>query len=142
MEQQSESPIAVLPEPKRELLPEQRGETKSLPPYNVVLLNDEEHTYDYVIEMMQKIFGMSLERAYQAAVTVDTQERVVCCTTHKEHAELKRDQIHSFGRDIRMSISKGSMSSIIEPAFADGDPDHPEGRGPDGSGQDGSERRS
>lgn len=138
MEQQPESPVAVLPEPTREVLPEQRNETKSLPPYNVVLLNDEEHTYDYVIEMMQKIFGMSLQRAYLAAVTVDTQDRVVCCTTHKEHAELKREQIHSYGKDFRMSISKGSMSAIIEPAFADGDPDNSEGCGRDG----GSERRS
>ncbi len=84
--------------------------------WNVVLLNDEEHTYEYVIEMMQKLFGHPQEKAYQIAKTVDTQDRAVCLTTHKEHAELKRDQIHAYGRDPRMDVSKGSMSAVIEPA--------------------------
>jgi ATP-dependent Clp protease adaptor protein ClpS len=47
---------------------------------------------------------------------VDTQDRAVCLTTHKEHAELKRDQIHAYGRDPRMDVSNGSMSAVIEPA--------------------------
>ena len=84
--------------------------------WNVVLLNDEEHTYEYVIRMMQTIFGCSVEKAYQIAKTVDTQDRAVCLTTHKEHAELKRDQILSFGKDPLMMESKGSMSAVIEPA--------------------------
>ncbi len=27
--------------------------------YHVILLNDEDHTYDYVLEMLQKLFGFS-----------------------------------------------------------------------------------
>jgi ATP-dependent Clp protease adaptor protein ClpS len=33
-----------------------------------------------------------------------------------EHAELKRDQIHAYGKDPRMERCKGSMSAIIEPS--------------------------
>ena len=34
------------------------------PLYNVVLLDDDDHTYEYVIEMLQKLFMMSEEDAY------------------------------------------------------------------------------
>lgn len=92
--------------------------------WNVVLLNDEEHTYEYVIRMMQDLFSHGKEKAFKIAKTVDKDGRAICLTTHKEHAELKRDQIHAFGRDALMSESKGSMSSIIEPAEFDADDSH------------------
>lgn len=87
-----------------------------LPPYHVVLLDDDEHTYDYVIEMLRKLFGYPYEQAYQMAVEVDTMGRAVVDTTTKERAELKRDQIHSYGRDGHVRSCAGSMSSVIEPA--------------------------
>ncbi len=68
-----------------------------------------------------KLFAHPRERAFDIAKMVDTQKRAVLLTTHKEHAELKREQVHGFGRDYRMANCKGSMSCIIEPAFADGD---------------------
>ncbi len=94
-------------------------------PWNVVLLDDDAHTYEYVIEMMQKVFGFSIERGFKIAQAVDTDGRAICMTTHKEHAELKREQILAFGRDPRMENSQGSMSAIIEPAEFGGD-DHDE----------------
>ncbi|MCC7430388.1 ATP-dependent Clp protease adaptor ClpS [bacterium] len=85
-----------------------------IPKFNVVLLNDEEHTYDYVVEMLCKIFNHSLETAFQMAVEVDTMKRVVVYTTYKEKAEVKRDQIRSFGADWRLPNSRGSMNAVIE----------------------------
>jgi ATP-dependent Clp protease adaptor protein ClpS len=32
-----------------------------------------------------------------------------------EHAELKRDQIHAYGKDTLLDRCKGSMSASIEP---------------------------
>jgi ATP-dependent Clp protease adaptor protein ClpS len=66
--------------------------------------------------MMQELFGHDLPRAFKVAQTVDSQGRAICLTTHKEHAELKRDQILAYGADKLMDSSKGSMSAIIEPA--------------------------
>jgi ATP-dependent Clp protease adaptor protein ClpS len=100
--------------------------------WNVVLLNDEEHTYEYVIRMMQELFAHSTERAFKVAKTVDSDGRAVCLTTHKEHAELKRDQILAFGRDPLMAVSKGSMTAIIEPAEFSGDEDDTTGGGRSG----------
>jgi ATP-dependent Clp protease adaptor protein ClpS len=95
-----------------------KNQTKQLPPYNVVLLNDDDHTYEYVIEMLKALFGYPIERGYELAKEVDTQGRVIVLTTHKEKAELKRDQIHGYGADYRLSASKGPMTAMIEPAEA------------------------
>jgi len=89
---------------------------RRLPPYNVVLLNDDDHTYDYVIEMLGTIFGYNPTKGFVMADQLNPQGRVIVATTHKELAELKRDQIHSFGRDRRLNRCKGSMSAVIEPA--------------------------
>ena len=84
--------------------------------WNVVLLDDDHHTYEYVIEMMLRVFGHPAEKGFRIARTVDAQGRAICLTTHKEHAELKLDQIRAFGRDPRMAVSAGSMSARLEPA--------------------------
>jgi ATP-dependent Clp protease adaptor protein ClpS len=85
------------------------------PLYNVVLLDDAEHTYDYVIEMLEKLFALSTEEAWNRAVEVDTTGRTVIITCDLAAAEFGRDQIHAFGADWRMPNSKGSMSAIVEP---------------------------
>jgi ATP-dependent Clp protease adaptor protein ClpS len=89
---------------------------RKLPPYNVILLDDDEHTYAYVIEMLQKIFAHGEQQAYKMAKEVDETGRVIVLTTHKERAELKRDQIHGFGADPRLEASRASMRATIEPA--------------------------
>ncbi len=90
--------------------------TLLIPRYHVILLDDDEHTYDYVIEMLMDIFNHSRERAYDMACEVDAKGRVIVETTHKERAELKKDRIMSYGADWRIPRCKGSMSAIIEPA--------------------------
>jgi len=97
------------------LLPAETRPTPA-PLWHVILLDDDDHTYDYVIEMLGKIFGHSLETAFQMAREVDTTGRVIVDTTSRERAELKRDQIHAYGGDWRLERSQGSMSATIEPA--------------------------
>ena len=102
-----ESGVAVQTEPPR---------PKQQPRYHVILWDDDDHSYDYVIEMMQVLFGHEVERGYEIAKTVDNDGRAICLTTTLEHAELKRDQIHAYGKDERMSRCQGAMSSTIEAA--------------------------
>jgi ATP-dependent Clp protease adaptor protein ClpS len=87
-----------------------------VPLYSVVLLDDDDHTYDYVIEMLQKILIFSLEQAYRHAEEVDRCGRTVLITCELGEAEFARDQIHAYGPDWRLPRSKGSMSAVIEPA--------------------------
>jgi ATP-dependent Clp protease adaptor protein ClpS len=89
---------------------------KDLPLYNVVLLDDNDHTVEYVIEMLKALFAHPAELGMQMAQEVNDLGRVIVYTTHKEHAELKRDQIHAYGTDVRVATCKGSMSATIEPA--------------------------
>lgn len=95
-----------------------KNETKERrqPPYNVVLVNDDDHSFDYVINMCQKLFGHPIERGYQIAKQVDEQGRSIVWTGALELAELKRDQIHGFGADPLIARCQGSMTAEIEPA--------------------------
>src|SRR5438128_3636257 len=89
---------------------------QKVPLYRVVLLDDNDHTYDYVIEMLQKIFIFSLEQAYRHAEEVDRAGRTVLITCELGEAEWGRDQIHAYGPDWRLPRSQCSMSAVVEPA--------------------------
>ena len=117
-------PAKPSPPPKR--TPQHRAsdkpETDQPRAWNVVLLDDDDHSYEYVMAMVQELFRQPLEKAFLIAHTVDSRGRAVCLTTHKEHAELKRDQILAFGKDPMIAACAGSMSALIEPAdFGDDD---------------------
>jgi ATP-dependent Clp protease adaptor protein ClpS len=109
----SQEAAVALPVPRER--EKAREKPKRQPRYSVILWNDEEHTYAYVIGMMAELFGHPLEKGYQIACEVDASGRAVVLTTTREHAELKRDQIHAYGRDAQLNTSKGSMSASIEP---------------------------
>jgi ATP-dependent Clp protease adaptor protein ClpS len=66
--------------------------------------------------MLQSLFGYPPEKGRRHADEVNASGRSIVCTTSKERAELKRDQIHGFGPDLRIARCKGSMTSVIEPA--------------------------
>ena len=91
-------------------------EVAKSPLYRVVLLDDDDHTYDYVIEMLQKIFIFTAEQALRHAQEVDATGRTVLITCELPQAEFARDQVQSYGPDWRLPRSKGSMSAVIEPA--------------------------
>jgi ATP-dependent Clp protease adaptor protein ClpS len=105
--------------PQQEQETDRATATRQPPPYNVILLNDEEHTFDYVIELLMTLFGHSLATARELTWTIHTTGRAVVYTTHKEKAELKREQVLAYGPDPRMSISKGPIGCYIEPAPMD-----------------------
>jgi len=92
----------------------QEEKTEITPRYNVVLIDDNDHTYDYVIEMLNEIFGHSKKTAFEMACEVDFSGRVIVYTAAKEEAELKKNQILSYGPDWRLERSKSSMSAVVE----------------------------
>src|SRR5215475_14251708 len=105
----------TLPEVVHKTKEKREEKTKRQPPYNVVLINDDDHSYEYVIIMLQQLFGYPKEKGYLMAKEVDTTGRVIVLTTTREHAELKQDQIHAFGPDPLIPRCAGSMTAIIEP---------------------------
>ena len=117
-EQETTSAVAPPPAPAAtKPAPSTKPTPRKLPPYNVVLLDDDDHTYEYVIEMLGAIFGHPKEKGFQLAKEVDSTGRVIVMTTHKELAEHKRDQILAHGADPRLERCRGSMSAIVEAAM-------------------------
>ena len=103
-------PEVAVAEPKKQ----PKKKPRRQPRYNVILWNDDDHSYDYVIEMMQKLFGHDEVQGFQIADAVHRSGKAICLTTTLEHAELKRDQIHAYGPDKDIKRCKGSMSATIE----------------------------
>lgn len=112
-----ESQVETTVRTKRQPKEDRRNKPKQQPRYHVVLWDDQHHTFHYVIHLCQILFGHSLERGLELAKEVDTKGRAILLTTTKEHAELKQEQIHAFGRDPLASQCSGSMSATIEPEF-------------------------
>jgi len=80
--------------------PEPVNKTKRQPRYAVVVLNDDLHSFDYVILALARIFGYSLETGFEYATKIHTEGRAIVWTGALEVAELKRDQLRGFGPDI------------------------------------------
>jgi ATP-dependent Clp protease adaptor protein ClpS len=72
---------------------------KKQPPYAVVLLNDDDHSFQFVVETIMKVFGYPLERSFQLTLQVHEQGRGIVWSGTRELAELKRDQVRSAGPD-------------------------------------------
>ena len=102
---------------RREEKPQRKP--KRQPRYNVILWNDDDHTYEYVVTMMMDLFAHPPEKGFLIAKEVDSRGRAIVLTTTKEHAELKCEQIHAYGKDKLIKRCKGSMWATIEPAPGD-----------------------
>lgn len=111
-EYSTDEETVVVVAPKKEVAP-QRDERRQ-PRYNVLLWDSDDHTFEYVEKMLRELFGHETEQCKVIAKDVDSEGRAIVLTTTMEHAELKRDQIHAYGRD-HLEGSKGSMWSTIEP---------------------------
>jgi ATP-dependent Clp protease adaptor protein ClpS len=105
-----------MPETKNLPEPDVLGREELTPLYNVVLLDDNSHTYEYVIEMLVQLFCLSENGALAHAREVDITGRTVVITCELPQAEFAREQIQNYGPDWRIPESKGSMSAILEPA--------------------------
>ena len=53
--------------PRKGVQEQEEQKTKRQPPYNVILHNDDDHSFDYVIAMLQQLFGYPPEKGYQMA---------------------------------------------------------------------------
>jgi ATP-dependent Clp protease adaptor protein ClpS len=85
------------------------------PIWYVVLWDDNDHTYRYVIEMLVKLFRMTPAVALKHACEVDTEGVTILARLPKSQAAEKRDQVLRFGGDPQLKTSH-SMWATIEPA--------------------------
>src|SRR4029077_16172745 len=82
--------------------------------YHVIILNDDDHTFDYVIEMLQAVFSLPYATALAHTMEADSTGSSIVLTTNLEEAERKRDQVHAYGPDWRMPLCRGSVAALVE----------------------------
>jgi ATP-dependent Clp protease adaptor protein ClpS len=89
---------------------------KHQPPYAVVILNDDDHTYPYVIDTLCRFCGHTAEKAFKLAQEIDKTGRAAVWTGALEVAELKRDQIRGMGPDLyAMKPVTYPLGVVLEP---------------------------
>jgi ATP-dependent Clp protease adaptor protein ClpS len=97
--------------------PREREETRTrrLPPYNVILENDDHHSFEFVMDVLRKVLGCTAQRAQQLTEEAHTTGRALIWSGAKEVAELKVEQVHSF-HEIQGDKKLGSLGCYLEPA--------------------------
>ncbi|MDR2438958.1 MAG: ATP-dependent Clp protease adaptor ClpS [Planctomycetaceae bacterium] len=105
---QTATAVMVRPKNKR------KNKPKYEPKYHVILWNDDDHTFEYVVHMLQVLFGYPAERGWQLAREVDSSGKAIVFTSSLDRAEIKRDQILSFGPDPLMVESTGPLIATLE----------------------------
>jgi ATP-dependent Clp protease adaptor protein ClpS len=108
-----------LPEIHVTTKPKEREDTKTrrYPPFNVIVENDDFHSFEFVIEVLRKALGCTEQRAFALTKLAHDTGRAIVWTGTKEVAELKLEQIRSF-HEIRASDNAklGPLGCSIEPA--------------------------
>ena len=83
------STIAVLEKPK----------TKKPPLYRDIILNDDYTPMEFVVYILQAIFGFNRDKAQQIMLAIHTHGKGVCGIFTKEVAETKSAQVNNFAKD-------------------------------------------
>lgn len=102
--------ITTLPELDTEV------KTRRIPPYNVILENDDHHSMEFVIEVLQKALGYTVEHSYQLMLLAHTSGQAIVWTGTKEVAELKLEQMLTFHETRPGGKNLGPLGVRIEPA--------------------------
>ena len=78
---------------------EAKPKLKQPPMYKVVLLNDDYTPMDFVVELLERFFGMNRERATQVMLHVHTRGKGVCGVFTRDVAETKVAQVNDHARE-------------------------------------------
>ena len=68
-----------------------------MPPWKVLLHNDDKNDFEYVITTIISLTSLNTEDAVQRTVEAHKTGVALLLTTHKERAELYKDQFQSKG---------------------------------------------
>jgi ATP-dependent Clp protease adaptor protein ClpS len=102
-------PATPLAEPATDTRP------KVLPPYHVLIEDDDDHSQVFVVLALRKVFGYDLEQATLLMSTAEQAGEAVVWTGPKEVAELKLDQLRTL-HEKRDDRDLGPLRCRIEPA--------------------------
>lgn len=93
---------------------ETEQKTKQQPPYAVVVLNDDDHTFEYVIHAFTQVFRYQVEKCFALAKEIHEKGRAIVWVGSLEVAELKKDQIQGMGPDHWNTLKKVNWPLGVE----------------------------
>lgn len=76
--------------------PQLEQKTRTLPPYRVILHNDDVNTFEHVILSILKLTQLEEHAAIQCALTAHQEGCATMLITHKERAELYCEQFATY----------------------------------------------
>ena len=77
---------------------EAKPELKRPPMYKVMLLNDDYTPMEFVVQVLETFFAMTMEKATQIMLHVHTRGVGVCGTYTRDIAETKVAQVNDYSR--------------------------------------------
>lgn len=77
---------------------EAKPKIKQPPLYKVVLHNDDYTPMEFVVNLLEQLFGMTREKATQVMLHVHTRGKGVCGVFTREVAETKVAQVNEYSR--------------------------------------------
>jgi ATP-dependent Clp protease adaptor protein ClpS len=83
---------------ERELVAEAEPKLKRPPLYQVILLNDDYTPMEFVVDVLERIFGMDRTTATRVMLEVHTRGKGVCGVFTFEIAETKVAQVTTYAR--------------------------------------------
>ena len=98
--------IATQEAPTRQPADQQR-KPKQLPPYRVLLHNDDVNTFEHVILSIAKLTTLTTQEAVLKALEAHETGVALLLVTHQERAELYRDQFTSLHLTVTIEPSEG-----------------------------------
>lgn len=72
---------------------------KRPPLYKVIMLNDDYTPMEFVVETLERFFGMDREKATRVMLVVHTEGRATCGVYSRDVAETKAAQVNQYARD-------------------------------------------
>ena len=108
--QTAAAPVA----PKKDPKPQSRP--KLLPPHAVILHNDRVNGFDYVVEVLRKVFHYGGGKAFWLTLRAHYSGRSIIWSGSLEVAELKSEQIRACGPDPRKrNDGAPPLNTTVEP---------------------------
>jgi ATP-dependent Clp protease adaptor protein ClpS len=86
------------------------------PHYHLVLLNDETHSFNFVVRMFQDVFSMPLERSVALTLEIHSRGRGVAFRGSLDAVNHKRTQVLEYGPDPSLPYSEEPLGVAIEKA--------------------------
>ena len=77
----------------------EKPKLKRPPLYKVIMLNDDYTPMEFVVEILERFFGMNREKATQVMLTVHTQGKATCGIFSRDVAETKAAQVNQYSRE-------------------------------------------